>query len=139
MFVFSSTFFPSLYLLNYQITAIYLFIYLFIYYPHVFLKKKKPWGYNNCLRLSLCPSVCQSSCPSITLGAIVVERKYFTCPSRESNPNCWIYRQTLYHVAIKAGFYRKAVEVYYIPIPTTLSPPKALDKIQPNLVCVLLT
>ena len=48
------------------------------------------------------------------VGAIVVERKYFTCPSRESNPGRWIYRQTLYHVAVKAGFYRKAVEVYYI-------------------------
>ena len=51
------------------------------------------------------------------VGAIVVERKYFTCPSRESNPGRWIYRQTLYHVAVKAGFYRKAVEVYYIPRP----------------------
>ena len=35
--------------------------------------------------------------------------KYFTCPSWESNPGRWIYRQTLYHVAVKAGFYRKAV------------------------------
>ena len=51
------------------------------------------------------------------VGAIVVERKYFTCPSRESNPGRWIYRQTLYHVAVKAGFFRKAVEVYHIPIP----------------------
>ena len=50
--------------------------------------------------------------------ARVVERKYFTCPSRESNPCQWIYRQTLYHVAVKAGLYRKAVEVYlYIPRP----------------------
>ena len=50
------------------------------------------------------------------MSAIVVERKYFTCPSRESNPGRWIYKQTLYHVAVKAGFYRKAVEVYlYIP------------------------
>ena len=49
-----------------------------------------------------------------TVGAIVVERKYFTCPSRESNPGRCIYRQTLYHVAVKAGFYRKAVEVSYI-------------------------
>ena len=49
------------------------------------------------------------------LCAYVVERKYFTCPSRESNPGHWIYRQTLYHVAVKAGFYRKAIEVYYIP------------------------
>ena len=46
-----------------------------------------------------------------TLGAIVVKRKYFTCPSRESNLGRWIKRQTLYHVAVKAGFYHKAVEV----------------------------
>ena len=39
------------------------------------------------------------------------------CPSRESNPGRWINRQTLYHVAVKAGFYCKAVEVYHIPIP----------------------
>ena len=43
-----------------------------------------------------------------------------TCPSRESNPGRWIYRQTLYHVAVKACFYCKAVEVCYIPIPVTL-------------------
>ena len=54
-----------------------------------------------------------------TLGAIVVERKYFTCPSWELNPGRWIYRQTLYHFAVKAGFYRKAVEVSYIPSPVT--------------------
>ena len=58
------------------------------------------------------------------MGAIVVERKYFTCPSRESNPGRWIYRQTLYHVAVKAGFYRKAVEEYYRPSPVTFSPTK---------------
>ena len=58
------------------------------------------------------------------VGAIVVERKYFTCPSRESNPGRWINRQTLYHVAVKAGFYRKAVEVYHIPSPVTFSPAK---------------
>ena len=53
----------------------------------------------------------------------VVERKYFTCPSRESNPGRWIYRQTLYHVAVKAGFYRKAVEVYYLYLdPVTYTP-----------------
>ena len=51
-----------------------------------------------------------------------VERKYFTCPSWESNPGRWIYRQTLYHVAVKAGFYRKAVEVYYIPRPCDIHP-----------------
>ena len=51
-----------------------------------------------------------------------LERKYFTCTSRESNPGRWIYRQTLYHVAVKAGFYRKAVEVYQIPIPCDMYP-----------------
>ena len=55
--------------------------------------------------------------------ATVVERKYFTCPSRESNQGRWIYRQTLYHVAVKAGFYRKAVEVYFIYLdPVTFTP-----------------
>ena len=53
----------------------------------------------------------------------VVERKYFTCPSHESNQGRLIYRQTLYHVAVKAGFYRKAVEeVYHIPIPCDIHP-----------------
>ena len=52
----------------------------------------------------------------------IVERKYSTCPSRESNPGRLIYRQTLYHVALKACFYRKAVEVCYIHIPTTYFP-----------------
>ena len=49
--------------------------------------------------------------------------KYFTCPSRESNPG-WIYRQTLYHIAVNAGFYRKAVEVccYIIPRPCNIHP-----------------
>ena len=55
--------------------------------------------------------------------AHVVERKYFTCFSRESNPGRWINRQTLYHVAVKAGFYRKAVEVcYIIPRPCDIHP-----------------
>ena len=31
-----------------------------------------------------------------TIGAIVVKRKYLTCPSGKSNPGSWIYRQTLY-------------------------------------------
>ena len=66
----------------------------------------------------------------IRSATTVVERKYFTCPSRESNPDCWIYRQTLYHVAVKAGFYRKAVEVCYIPIPTTYFP--ALNRFVPE-------
>ena len=59
-------------------------------------------------------------CPPV--GAIVAKGKYFTCPSRESNPGRWIYRQTLYQVAVKAGFYRKAVEVYlYLLRPCDIS------------------
>ena len=45
-------------------------------------------------------------------------------PAGDSNPGRWIYRQTLYHVAVKTGFYRKAVEVCYTPIPVTFSPTK---------------
>ena len=49
--------------------------------------------------------------------------KIFYCASRESNPGCWIYRQTLYHVAVIDCFYRKAVEVYYIYLdPVTFNP-----------------
>ena len=40
-------------------------------------------------------------------------------PDRGSNPVRWTQSPTLYHVAIKAGFYRKAVQVYHIPITTT--------------------
>ena len=38
-------------------------------------------------------------------------------PDRGSNPVRWTQSPTLYHVAIKAGLYRKAVQVCYIPIP----------------------
>ena len=48
--------------------------------------------------------------------------KIFYLPQLESNPGRWIYRQTLYHVAVKAGFYRKAVGVYYIPRPCDIHP-----------------
>ena len=50
----------------------------------------------------------------VNCSMFVVERKYFTCPIRKSNPGHCIYRQTLYHLAVKAGFYGKAVEVNYI-------------------------
>ena len=36
---------------------------------------------------------------------------------RGSNPVCWTHSPTFYHVAIKAGMYRMAVQVCYIPIP----------------------
>ena len=38
-------------------------------------------------------------------------------PDRGSNPGRLRDRPTLYRVAIKAGLYRKAVQVYHIPIP----------------------
>ena len=38
-------------------------------------------------------------------------------PDRGSNPVRWTQSTTLYHVAIKAGLYCKAVQVCYIPIP----------------------
>ena len=51
-----------------------------------------------------------------TVGAIVVEQKFLTCSSQKSN------RQTLYHVAVKACFYRKGEEVYsYIPRPCDIT------------------
>ena len=38
-------------------------------------------------------------------------------PNRGSNPVRWTQSPTLYHVAIKAGLYRKAVQVHHIRIP----------------------
>ena len=38
-------------------------------------------------------------------------------PNRGSNPVRWTQSPTLYQVALKAGLYRKAVQVRYIPIP----------------------
>ena len=43
-------------------------------------------------------------------------------PNRASNPVRWTQSPTLYHVAIKAGLYRKAVQVYHIPIPSDIPP-----------------
>ena len=36
-------------------------------------------------------------------------------PAEDRTGNLSILRRALYHVAIKAGLYRKAVQVYYIP------------------------
>ena len=41
---------------------------------------------------------------------------------RGSNPVRWTQSPTLYRVAIKAGLYRKAVQVYHIPIPCDILP-----------------
>ena len=43
-------------------------------------------------------------------------------PDRGSNPVRWTQSPTLYHVAIKAGLYRKAVQVYHIPTPGDILP-----------------
>ena len=43
-------------------------------------------------------------------------------PDRGSNPGRLRDRPTLYRVAIKAGLYRKAVQVYHIPIPGDILP-----------------
>ena len=58
-----------------------------------------------------------------TCGLFTVEAKCNICkmevtfiPNRGSNPVRWTQSLTLYHVAIKAGLYRKAVQVCYIPI-----------------------
>ena len=44
------------------------------------------------------------------------------CPGRGSNQDLLRGSQTLYRVAIKAGLYRKAVQVYIIPNIATYSP-----------------
>ena len=43
-------------------------------------------------------------------------------PDWGSNPVHWTQSPILYRVAIKAGLYRKAVEVYHIPIPGDILP-----------------
>ena len=43
-------------------------------------------------------------------------------PDRGSNPDRLRDRPTLYRVAIKADLYRKAVQVYHIPIPGDILP-----------------
>ena len=49
-----------------------------------------------------------------------LKKSHAPAEDRTGNPS--IYSQALYHVAIKADLYRKAVQVYYIPnlYPVTL-------------------
>ena len=42
-------------------------------------------------------------------------KKYLHGPAEDRTGDLSILRQALYHVAIKAGLYRKAVQVYDIP------------------------
>ena len=51
--------------------------------------------------------------PPNVIGKEKKSKSHFPRPGIE--PVRWIQSPTLYHVAIKAGFYRKAVEVYHIP------------------------
>ena len=50
--------------------------------------------------------------------------KNFHAPAEDRTGDPSISSLALYHVAIKAGLYRKAVQVYYIPnlYPVTFSP-----------------
>ena len=41
--------------------------------------------------------------------------KNFHVPAEDQTGDLSILRRALYHVAIKAGLYRKAVQVYYLP------------------------
>ena len=54
----------------------------------------------------------------------VEEQKYFQPVTAGHQTALLDLLQTLYHVAVKTGFYRKAVKVYYIPSPVTFSPTK---------------
>ena len=54
-----------------------------------------------------------------------------TCLSKESKPGHWIYRQTLHNVAVKTGFHRKAVEVYYISRPCDINKSPNAPKVCP--------
>ena len=58
-----------------------------------------------------------------------------TCPTQESNPGGWIYRQTLYHVTEKVCFYCKAVAVErtYFNLPQPGIEPRWLD-LQANIL-----
>ena len=61
------------------------------------------------------------------LGMNLVSRtlkKILHAPAEDRTGDPSIYSLALYHVAIKAGLYRKAVQVYYIPnlYPVTFSP-----------------
>ena len=58
-------------------------------------------------------------CGLFTVGAKCNRRKNGNniFPNRGANPGRLRDRPTLYHVAVKAGLYRKVVQVYHTPIP----------------------
>ena len=61
---------------------------------------------------------------SATYSNVTVEKKEMTFfPDRGSNlPGRWTQSPILYRFAIKASLYRKAVQVYHIPIPDDILP-----------------
>ena len=76
------------------------------------------------LPLKLANGICsgETARPELLLFACAVTGEKILihpCYDRESNPGRLRDRPTLYHVALKAGLYRKAVQVYHIPITTT--------------------
>ena len=71
-----------------------------------------------CVCANVCAIYTHSSYCNVTCEKM--EITFF--PNRGSNPVRWTQSPTLYHVAIKAGLYRKAVQVSYIPIPGDILP-----------------
>ena len=65
---------------------------------------------NNCTGIRL-----DFTLGAICHGTLKKSHKILYVPSPYSNPVLLGDRRTLYHVAIKAGLYRKAVQVYDIP------------------------
>ena len=71
--------------------------------------------------LLFCMCVCASATNART--CVTGENMHNTfCPGRGANQDLLRGSQTLYRVAIKAGLYRKAVQVCIIPNITTYSP-----------------
>ena len=69
----------------------------------------------------------QKKYPATSCGGVLLSRtlkKFLHVPAEDRTRDPSIYSLALYHVAIKAGLYRKAVQVYYIPnlYPVTFSP-----------------
>ena len=67
-------------------------------------------------------SVIRRKCASTGFCHGLLKNLHVPAKDRTGDPS--IYSLALYHVAIKAGLYRKAVQVYYIPnlYPVTFSP-----------------
>ena len=62
-------------------------------------------------------------------------KRIFLAPAEDRTGDLSIYSLALYHVAIKAGLYRKAVQEYFIP---NLYPVTSAIKNRPQLFAVLM-